>query len=118
MIIQSRRKFITGLMGLVAAPAVVTASNLMPVKSFSEELAREQLERLINERLKKAQEAIMREMTRNLFSAQIYDADAIARGLINAAGGDQGMLVSSGGDSGRSHSYVEIGYPIKIVRKS
>jgi hypothetical protein len=27
-----RRKFLTGLFGLVAAPAVVKASNLMPIK--------------------------------------------------------------------------------------
>ena len=33
-IIMPRRKFLTGLMGLVAAPAVVRASSLMPVKSF------------------------------------------------------------------------------------
>ena len=33
-IILPRRKFLTGLMGLVAAPAVVRASSLMPVKSF------------------------------------------------------------------------------------
>lgn len=31
-IILPRRKFLTGLMGLVAAPAVVKASSLMPVK--------------------------------------------------------------------------------------
>lgn len=31
-LIMPRRKFLTGLFGLVAAPAVVKASNLMPVK--------------------------------------------------------------------------------------
>lgn len=31
-LILPRRKFLTGLMGLVAAPAVVKAANLMPVK--------------------------------------------------------------------------------------
>ena len=35
MIIQSRRKFITGLIGLVAAPAVVKASSLMPIKPIN-----------------------------------------------------------------------------------
>jgi hypothetical protein len=35
-IILPRRKFLTGLMGLVAAPAVVKATSLMPVKSFVE----------------------------------------------------------------------------------
>ena len=33
-LILPRRKFLTGLMGLVAAPAVVRASSLMPVKLF------------------------------------------------------------------------------------
>jgi len=33
-LILPRRKFLTGLMGLVAAPAVLRASSLMPVKSF------------------------------------------------------------------------------------
>jgi hypothetical protein len=31
-IILPRRKFLTGLFGLVAAPAVVKAANIMPVK--------------------------------------------------------------------------------------
>ena len=31
-LIMPRRKFITGLFGLVAAPAVVKAANIMPVK--------------------------------------------------------------------------------------
>lgn len=31
-LILPRRKFLTGLMGLVAAPAVVKAASLMPVK--------------------------------------------------------------------------------------
>jgi hypothetical protein len=31
-LIMPRRKFLTGLMGLVAAPAVVKAANIMPVK--------------------------------------------------------------------------------------
>jgi hypothetical protein len=31
-LIMPRRKFLTGLMGLVAAPAVVKAINIMPVK--------------------------------------------------------------------------------------
>jgi len=31
-LIMPRRKFLTGLMGLVAAPAVVKAASLMPVK--------------------------------------------------------------------------------------
>jgi hypothetical protein len=35
-IIMPRRKFLTGLLGLVAAPAVVKASSLMSVKSFVE----------------------------------------------------------------------------------
>jgi hypothetical protein len=29
-----RRKFLTGLFGLVAAPAIVKAANIMPVRSF------------------------------------------------------------------------------------
>ena len=31
-LLMPRRKFLTGLFGLVAAPAVVKASNLMPIK--------------------------------------------------------------------------------------
>jgi len=31
-LLMPRRKFLTGLFGLVAAPAVVKASNIMPVK--------------------------------------------------------------------------------------
>ena len=41
-LILPRRKFLTGLMGLVAAPAVVKASSLMPVKSMPPELVLEQ----------------------------------------------------------------------------
>jgi hypothetical protein len=36
-LILPRRKFLTGLFGLVAAPAVVKASSLMPVKSVVED---------------------------------------------------------------------------------
>jgi len=35
-LLMPRRKFLTGLLGLVAAPAVVKATSLMPVKSFVE----------------------------------------------------------------------------------
>ena len=35
-LILPRRKFLTGLFGLVAAPAVVKASSLMPVKVINE----------------------------------------------------------------------------------
>jgi hypothetical protein len=35
-LILPRRKVLTGLFGFVAAPAVVKASSLMPVKSFVE----------------------------------------------------------------------------------
>ena len=31
-LLMPRRKFLTGLFGLVAAPAIVKASNLMPIK--------------------------------------------------------------------------------------
>ena len=33
-LILPRRQFLTGLMGLIAAPAVVRATSLVPVKSF------------------------------------------------------------------------------------
>lgn len=33
-LIMPRRKFLTGMFGLVAAPAVVKAVNIMPVKAF------------------------------------------------------------------------------------
>jgi hypothetical protein len=36
MLIPSRRGFVTGLVGLVAAPAIVKASSLMPVKAWGE----------------------------------------------------------------------------------
>jgi hypothetical protein len=36
MIKLPRRRFLTGLVGLVAAPAVVKAVNLMPVKTWLE----------------------------------------------------------------------------------
>ena len=36
-LIMPRRKFLTGLFGLVAAPAVVKASSLMPVKVIEPE---------------------------------------------------------------------------------
>ena len=35
-IILPRRKFLTGLFGLVAAPAVVKAASLMPVKAITQ----------------------------------------------------------------------------------
>jgi hypothetical protein len=41
-LILPRRKFLTGLFGLVAAPAVVKASSLMPVKMMPPELVLEQ----------------------------------------------------------------------------
>jgi len=31
-LLMPRRKFLTGLLGLIAAPAIVKASNLMPIK--------------------------------------------------------------------------------------
>ncbi len=37
-ILMSRRRLIVGLVGLVAAPAVVRAVSLMPVRSFVNEL--------------------------------------------------------------------------------
>jgi len=37
-IIQSRRKFLTGLATLVAAPAIVKVSSLMPVRSVQPDL--------------------------------------------------------------------------------
>jgi hypothetical protein len=37
-IILPRRKFLTGLFGLVAAPAVVKAANIMPVKYLPQHL--------------------------------------------------------------------------------
>jgi hypothetical protein len=36
-LLMPRRKFLTGLMGLVAAPAVVKAASLMPVKVIQPE---------------------------------------------------------------------------------
>ena len=33
-LLMPRRKFLSGLFGLVAAPAVVKAANIMPVRSF------------------------------------------------------------------------------------
>ena len=36
MITSSRRSFITGLVSFVAAPAIVRAANIMPVKSLNE----------------------------------------------------------------------------------
>ena len=41
-LIMPRRKFLTGLMGLVAAPAVVKAANIMPVKVMPPEMIFEQ----------------------------------------------------------------------------
>jgi hypothetical protein len=38
MILMSRRRLVAGLVGLVAAPAVVRAASLMPVRSFANEL--------------------------------------------------------------------------------
>lgn len=35
MIILPRRKFLTGMLGLVAAPAVIKIASLMPVKTFA-----------------------------------------------------------------------------------
>ncbi|MGA2045614.1 MAG: hypothetical protein ABSG83_19875 [Roseiarcus sp.] len=37
-IIMPRRKFLVGLVGLVAAPMVVKASSLMPVRTFENSL--------------------------------------------------------------------------------
>jgi hypothetical protein len=37
-LILPRRKFLTGLFGLVAAPAVVKAANIMPVKYIPQHL--------------------------------------------------------------------------------
>ena len=37
-LLMPRRKFLTGLFGLVAAPAVVKAANIMPVKYIPQHL--------------------------------------------------------------------------------
>jgi hypothetical protein len=37
-LLMPRRKFLTGLFGLVAAPAVVKAANIMPVKVMPQHL--------------------------------------------------------------------------------
>lgn len=53
MIETSRRGFITGLVALVAAPAIVRAGSLMPVKPFVDEAAitramQDYIERMVN----------------------------------------------------------------------
>lgn len=51
--ITSRRSFITGLIAFAAAPAIVRAESLMPVKSFVDEAAiaramRDYIEKMVN----------------------------------------------------------------------
>lgn len=50
-ILMPRRRFLTGLVGLLAAPAVVRAESLMPVKALTPPLLAEDVLYLVQERL-------------------------------------------------------------------
>lgn len=63
----SRRGFITGLTLLVAAPAIVRAASLMPVKSMPNTVTLEMLQQRMNAAYKVYSEAL----TRNLYGDAI-----------------------------------------------
>jgi hypothetical protein len=119
MITPSRRGLITGLISLVAAPAVVKASSLMAIKPVETALAEsfrltkerilgESLEQLMNERLAAAQQEMIKNMTKSLFTTgNMYDTGKVTEAMVNSIG-LQGIS---------KMKYAEIGYPIKIVRK-
>lgn len=67
-----RRKFLTGLASLIAAPAVVRASSLMPVKALAPTLT---VEQLIALRMADAQRVFNEHMTRCIFDSRYIYAD-------------------------------------------
>lgn len=95
----SRRKLITGLVSFVAAPAVLKASSLMPVKSFVDR-------RFALEDLQKAMMAAQEAMYQNL-----YNENRVMERMVAAMGKDGIVTVqiSSGGGSGRQMDVWAIG---------
>lgn len=88
--IIGRRGFITGLISLAAAPAIVRASSLMPVKQMSPALVSfEQYEKAMNaflqKRLDEAYAAIRDNMSRCLYgdgtAALLWQHDGPAEAL-------------------------------------
>lgn len=63
----SRRSFFTGLVAAIAAPAIVRAGSLMPVKSMP---SVDDLERLLQERMNEAYRLMDRSITEILYSDQ------------------------------------------------
>lgn len=76
--ITSRRSFITGLVSLVAAPAIVKVNSLMPVKSYMEEAYRITRENLNNSLYGDLVAATNRAFVPRLF-VQVYKADRSIR---------------------------------------
>jgi hypothetical protein len=94
-IITSRRSFITGLVALVAAPAIVRAGSLMPVKVLEPSLSVEELLRLrMEEAYRITRENLSNSLYGDLTSAtrrafvprsfvDIYRADNMLEALMN-----------------------------------
>jgi hypothetical protein len=90
-LITSRRSFITGLAALVAAPAIVRAASLMPVKAMptAEELYRLRMDeayRITRENLSRSLYGDLVSATRRAFvprlHVQIYQADTMLDALM------------------------------------
>lgn len=69
MIEIPRRRFLAGLVGLIAAPAVVKAASLMPVKAFDGPL---DLFATMEMRLNGCEAAFLEEMSRRWTNAVLY----------------------------------------------
>lgn len=72
MIVSSRRGFLTGLISFVAAPAIVRASSLMPVKALPLELTHEETVALLRQDLYSELSAVTRKAFIPRLFAQVY----------------------------------------------
>ena len=66
-IVTSRRSFIAGLAALVAAPAIVNVSSIMPVKAY-ETVNVDELVALLARRMEEAESCLARRVAQSLYS--------------------------------------------------
>ena len=64
--IVARRKFLTGLGAMIAAPAIVHAGNLMPIKALKE-LSFEDSIALLKQRMAECNAVMRRQITHTIF---------------------------------------------------
>lgn len=69
--ITSRRSFITGLASIIAAPAIVRAASLMPVKII-QPVDEQDIYALLAQRLRDIEQVTIRGMTDNLYGPGVH----------------------------------------------